>query len=155
MILPALFAILSPITVGFLIGGRCLTGFLGGSIASGMMLALMMANAGGAWVREIYNFMYLNFVIIVLANQSFPRYVFHWRLIFLILISFRYHFFAFCCCCCSMENRIIPKRYVSLLKHLYNHPHIIILNFSFLLQKQVTHFHVSPFFLSLFLHTKK
>jgi K(+)-stimulated pyrophosphate-energized sodium pump len=49
MILPGLYAILSPITVGFLIGSRCLTGMLGGAIASGMMLAIMMANAGGAW----------------------------------------------------------------------------------------------------------
>jgi K(+)-stimulated pyrophosphate-energized sodium pump len=52
MILPGIFAILSPITVGLLVGARCLTGLLGGSIASGMMLALMMANAGGAWVRK-------------------------------------------------------------------------------------------------------
>jgi inorganic pyrophosphatase len=49
MVLPGLYAVLSPITVGFLVGPRCLTGLLGGSIASGMMLALMMANAGGAW----------------------------------------------------------------------------------------------------------
>jgi len=49
MVLPGIYAILSPITVGFLIGPRCLTGMLGGSIASGMMLAIMMANAGGAW----------------------------------------------------------------------------------------------------------
>lgn len=49
MILPGLYAVLSPITVGFLIGPECLTGLLAGSIASGMMLALMMANAGGAW----------------------------------------------------------------------------------------------------------
>lgn len=49
MILPGLYAILAPITVGFLIGPRCLTGMLGGAIASGMMLAIMMANAGGAW----------------------------------------------------------------------------------------------------------
>lgn len=49
MVLPGLYAVLTPITVGFLIGPRCLTGLLGGAIASGMMLALMMANAGGAW----------------------------------------------------------------------------------------------------------
>jgi K(+)-stimulated pyrophosphate-energized sodium pump len=49
MILPGMCAILTPITVGFLVGPRCLTGLLGGAIASGMMLALMMANAGGAW----------------------------------------------------------------------------------------------------------
>jgi H(+)-translocating pyrophosphatase len=44
-----LYAILSPITVGFLIGPTCLVGLLAGATASGMMLALMMANAGGAW----------------------------------------------------------------------------------------------------------
>ena len=49
MILPGLYAILSPIIIGFLIGPKCLTGLLGGAIASGMMLAIMMANAGGAW----------------------------------------------------------------------------------------------------------
>ena len=49
MVLPALWAILSPLTVGFLVGVRCLTGLLAGSIATGMMLAIMMSNAGGAW----------------------------------------------------------------------------------------------------------
>jgi len=49
MILPGLYAILSPLAVGFLVGPRCLTGMLGGAITSGMMLAIMMANAGGAW----------------------------------------------------------------------------------------------------------
>ena len=49
MILPGMYAILCPLTVGFLVGPRCLAGLLGGSIASGMMLAIMMANAGGAW----------------------------------------------------------------------------------------------------------
>ena len=49
MVLPALWAILAPLCVGFLIGPRCLTGLLGGSIAAGMMLAIMMSNAGGAW----------------------------------------------------------------------------------------------------------
>jgi Na+/H+-translocating membrane pyrophosphatase len=49
MILPGLYGVLSPMAVGFLVGPRCLTGMLGGSITSGMMLAIMMANAGGAW----------------------------------------------------------------------------------------------------------
>jgi K(+)-stimulated pyrophosphate-energized sodium pump len=49
MVLPGIYAILSPIVVGFLIGPRCLVGLLGGAIASGMMLAIMMSNAGGAW----------------------------------------------------------------------------------------------------------
>jgi Na+/H+-translocating membrane pyrophosphatase len=41
MILPGLYAILSPLAVGFLIGPSCLTGMLGGAIASGMMLGKM------------------------------------------------------------------------------------------------------------------
>jgi H(+)-translocating pyrophosphatase len=49
MILPGLYAVLTPVAVGFIVGPRCLTGLLGGAIASGMMLAIMMANAGGAW----------------------------------------------------------------------------------------------------------
>jgi len=49
MVLPGLWAVLAPISVGFLVGPRCLVGMLGGSIASGMMLAIMMSNAGGAW----------------------------------------------------------------------------------------------------------
>lgn len=38
-----------PVTVGFLVGPRCLTGVLSGAIASGFMMAVMMSNAGGAW----------------------------------------------------------------------------------------------------------
>jgi len=49
MLAPALFAILSPLTIGFLVGPRCLMGALAGSTASGCLLAIAMANAGGAW----------------------------------------------------------------------------------------------------------
>jgi K(+)-stimulated pyrophosphate-energized sodium pump len=49
MILPGALAILAPVTIGFLIGPKCLTGVLSGSIASGFMMAVMMSNAGGAW----------------------------------------------------------------------------------------------------------
>lgn len=49
MIIPGTVAIFMPITVGFLIGPRCLIGLLTGAIASGFMLAVMMSNAGGAW----------------------------------------------------------------------------------------------------------
>lgn len=49
MILPGAYAVLSPIFVGFLVGPKCLAGVLGGAIASGSMLAIMMSNAGGAW----------------------------------------------------------------------------------------------------------
>jgi len=49
MILPGVYAIMAPLIMGFLIGPKPLAGMLGGAIASGMMLAIMMSNAGGAW----------------------------------------------------------------------------------------------------------
>lgn len=49
MILPGLLAVIVPILVGSIIGAEALGGLLIGSIASGSVLALMMANAGGAW----------------------------------------------------------------------------------------------------------
>jgi K(+)-stimulated pyrophosphate-energized sodium pump len=49
MILPGALAITVPILVGALIGAEALGGLLVGSIAAGSLLALMMANAGGAW----------------------------------------------------------------------------------------------------------
>eukprot|EP00416_Gambierdiscus_australes_P030963 CAMPEP_0171085552 /NCGR_PEP_ID=MMETSP0766_2-20121228/19004_1 /TAXON_ID=439317 /ORGANISM="Gambierdiscus australes, Strain CAWD 149" /LENGTH=529 /DNA_ID=CAMNT_0011543131 /DNA_START=1 /DNA_END=1590 /DNA_ORIENTATION=+ len=49
MMAPAMFAILAPLTIGFLVGPRCLMGALAGSIVSGCTLAIAMANAGGAW----------------------------------------------------------------------------------------------------------
>ena len=49
MILPGAFAVLSPLLIGLMIGARALAGMLGGAIASGAMLAILMANAGGAW----------------------------------------------------------------------------------------------------------
>merc|ERR1711871_55819 len=49
MIIPGIFAVLTPIGVGLLVGARCLGGLLVGAIASGFLLAVMMNNAGGAW----------------------------------------------------------------------------------------------------------
>jgi K(+)-stimulated pyrophosphate-energized sodium pump len=49
MILPGLFAVLSPVLVGFLLGPEALGGMLAGATLAGVLLALMMANAGGAW----------------------------------------------------------------------------------------------------------
>ena len=49
MIVPGTLAIVVPIAVGALIGAEALGGLLIGSIAAGALLALMMANAGGAW----------------------------------------------------------------------------------------------------------
>jgi len=49
MIAPGLLAVLSPIVVGFVLGAAALGGMLGGALISCVLLALTMANAGGAW----------------------------------------------------------------------------------------------------------
>ena len=49
MIIPGLMAIVAPLLVGFVLGSEALAGMLGGALASGVLLAIMMANAGGAW----------------------------------------------------------------------------------------------------------
>ncbi|MEZ4501184.1 MAG: sodium-translocating pyrophosphatase [Dehalococcoidia bacterium] len=49
MIIPGLLAVSVPIAVGAILGAEALGGLLMGSIGSGAVLALMMANAGGAW----------------------------------------------------------------------------------------------------------
>ncbi|HOQ61354.1 MAG TPA: sodium/proton-translocating pyrophosphatase, partial [Vicinamibacterales bacterium] len=46
---PGFLAIGTPIMVGFLLGPYALGGFLAGTILSGQLLAVFMANAGGAW----------------------------------------------------------------------------------------------------------
>ena len=49
MIIPGVLAVVVPLAVGFILGSEALAGMLVGTIASGFMLAVMMANAGGAW----------------------------------------------------------------------------------------------------------
>ncbi len=49
MVLPALIAVLSPIIIGLFLGVQGLGGLLVGGLVSAMMLAIFMANAGGAW----------------------------------------------------------------------------------------------------------
>ncbi len=49
MVLPGVLAILSPLAVGFILGKEALGGMLIGATAAGFLLAVMMANAGGAW----------------------------------------------------------------------------------------------------------
>jgi K(+)-stimulated pyrophosphate-energized sodium pump len=49
MIIPGLVGVLSPVLVGFIIGKNALGGMLVGATISGVLLALFMANAGGAW----------------------------------------------------------------------------------------------------------
>jgi len=49
MVGPGLVAVLSPIIIGWLLGKEALGGMLAGATMAGVMMALMMANAGGAW----------------------------------------------------------------------------------------------------------
>ncbi len=49
MILPGIMAVVTPLIVGFLLGVESLGGLLAGSLVSGVMMAIFMANSGGAW----------------------------------------------------------------------------------------------------------
>ncbi|MDA1000352.1 MAG: sodium-translocating pyrophosphatase [bacterium] len=49
MIIPGLAAVVIPIVIGFAMGKEALGGMLAGALLSGVLLALLMANAGGAW----------------------------------------------------------------------------------------------------------
>jgi K(+)-stimulated pyrophosphate-energized sodium pump len=49
MVIPTLLAIVSPIAVGLALGPQALGGLLAGAIVVGLLLAITLANAGGAW----------------------------------------------------------------------------------------------------------
>ena len=49
MIVPGLTAVIAPVAVGFVLGAEALGGLLAGATVTGVLLALFMANAGGAW----------------------------------------------------------------------------------------------------------
>lgn len=49
MMLPGILAIIAPIAMGFLFGTEALGGMVGGALSSGVLVAILMANAGGAW----------------------------------------------------------------------------------------------------------
>ncbi len=49
MIVPALLAIASPLIIGYVFGAEALGGMLAGTLITGIMLAIFMANSGGAW----------------------------------------------------------------------------------------------------------
>jgi len=49
MVLPGLLAVITPVFVGFVMGAESLGGLLAGVTISGVLLAIFMSNAGGAW----------------------------------------------------------------------------------------------------------
>lgn len=49
MIIPGILAVLSPIAMGLLLGAEALGGLLAGALVTGVLMAIFMANAGGAW----------------------------------------------------------------------------------------------------------
>ena len=49
MVVPGVMAVAAPLAVGIVFGAEALGGMLGGALASGVMMAIMMSNAGGAW----------------------------------------------------------------------------------------------------------
>ena len=49
MIVPGLMAVICPLLVGILLGTEALGGLLAGSLVTGVLLAIYMSNAGGAW----------------------------------------------------------------------------------------------------------
>ena len=49
MILPGMMAVISPLLVGFVLGTEALGGMLAGALVTGVLMAVFMANAGGAW----------------------------------------------------------------------------------------------------------
>ncbi len=49
MVLPGVLAISAPPLIGLTLGAEALGGMLGGALLAGVLMALMMANAGGAW----------------------------------------------------------------------------------------------------------
>ena len=49
MLVPGIMAVLSPLAVGILLGPDALGGLLAGALVTGVMMAIFMSNAGGAW----------------------------------------------------------------------------------------------------------
>ena len=49
MLLPGIIAVVSPIAVGLILGTEALGGLLAGSLVTGVLMAITMSNAGGAW----------------------------------------------------------------------------------------------------------
>ena len=49
MLVPGIMAVVAPLAVGLILGSTALAGLLAGSLVSGVMMAMFISNAGGAW----------------------------------------------------------------------------------------------------------
>ncbi len=49
MLIPGIMAVVAPIAMGLLLGPEALGGLLAGALVTGVLMAIFMANAGGAW----------------------------------------------------------------------------------------------------------
>src|SRR6056297_533335 len=49
MVVPGLLAVVVPLVIGLILGKEALGGLLAGALVTGVLMAIMMANAGGAW----------------------------------------------------------------------------------------------------------
>ena len=49
MVIPGIMAVVAPIIIGILLGPEAVGGMLAGSLVTGVMMAIFMSNAGGAW----------------------------------------------------------------------------------------------------------
>jgi K(+)-stimulated pyrophosphate-energized sodium pump len=49
MVIPGILAVIVPVLIGLLLGKEALGGLLAGALVTGVLMAIMMANAGGAW----------------------------------------------------------------------------------------------------------
>ncbi len=49
MIVPGMMAVLAPLAVGLILGTEALGGMLAGALVTGVVMAIFMSNAGGAW----------------------------------------------------------------------------------------------------------
>lgn len=49
MIIPGLLAVIVPVAIGYVLGAEALGGLLAGALVTGVLMAIFMSNAGGAW----------------------------------------------------------------------------------------------------------
>ena len=49
MLVPGIMAVVAPLIIGVVLGTRALGGLIAGSLVTGVLMAIFMSNAGGAW----------------------------------------------------------------------------------------------------------